>query len=248
MKTIWTLFLALFISANFATAQDTLYVYKTAEVIFKQAVTGVDSITFKNSPSNTVTDIDGNVYKTVKIGTQTWMAENLRTVRYRNYEYIANTPWNYTSTGLYCDFNNDPNLGILNGHIYNWYAATDVRSIAPVGWHVPSNEEWATLANSLGGANVAGTKMKETGTTHWYSPNNYATNESGFNALPGGMRDAGGTFSNYQNGYYKTINWWSTTSSYYNSAGCIQVTFDYPNLFISTTQRDNGCYIRCVKD
>ena len=193
-------------------------------------------------------DLEGNYYATVKIGGQLWMAENLKAIRYRNYEYIPSTPWNYTTTGLWCDFNNDPNLGILNGHMYNWYAATDVRNIAPVGWHVPSNDEWTTLANSLGGANVAGTKMKETGTTHWYSPNIYSTNESGFSALPGSMRGGDGTFGDYQNGYYKLVNWWSTTSTHYTNAGCIQVAFNYPDLFISTTQRTNGCYIRCIKD
>jgi uncharacterized protein (TIGR02145 family) len=153
-------------------------------------VVGVSSV----HPADTVTDIDGNVYRTVTIGNQVWMAENLKTTRYRNGDAIGttspatldisseNTPkyqWAYAG--------DESNVAIY-GRLYTWYAATDSRNIAPIGWHVPTDAEWATLANFLGGESVAGGRLKDIGTTRWKSPNAGATNESGFAGLPGGSR------------------------------------------------------------
>jgi len=142
----------------------------------------------------TMTDQDGNVYKTITIGTQTWMAENLRTSKYRDGSAIPHitdkTAWGDIYTGAYCNINNTTKLDSIAtfGRLYNWYAATDSRNIAPTGWHVPTESEWNTLIYYLGGFSVAGGKMKETGTTHWKTPNTGATNESGFTALPSGLR------------------------------------------------------------
>ncbi|MEI6349029.1 MAG: FISUMP domain-containing protein [Bacteroidota bacterium] len=139
---------------------------------------------------------DGKTYKTVKIGTQTWMAEN--------FAYKAKTGcWLY---------NNDQNNLAIYGYLYDWETA---KKSCPSGWHLPSEAEWKTLTNYLGGprggACVAGGKLKEKGTTHWKTPNSGATNESGFSAVPGGIRMLDGTFDRMGNVGY----WWSSTE--YNS-------------------------------
>ncbi|MCX6303889.1 MAG: fibrobacter succinogenes major paralogous domain-containing protein [Bacteroidetes bacterium] len=143
-------------------------------------------------PATTVTDVDGNVYHTVKIGTQTWMLENLKTTKYRNGNPIPNVTdpagWYNLTTGAYCNYNNDQSNATTYGRLYNWYAATDTRNICPTGWHIPTDAEWTILTDFLGGESVAGGKMKESGTAHWISPNTGATNSSGFTALPGGFR------------------------------------------------------------
>jgi len=138
----------------------------------------------------TITDIDGNVYHSVTIGTQTWMVENLRTSKYRNGDSIINvtnnTSWSTLTSGAYCDYDNTPNNSIIYGKLYNWYAINDSRSIAPMGWHVPTDVEWTTLITYLGGESIAGGKLKETGIIHWETPNGDATNTSIFTGLPGG--------------------------------------------------------------
>ena len=164
---------------------------------------------------STMTDQDGNVYKTIVIGTQTWMAENLRTTKYRDGTSISNvidnTAWINLTTGAYCNYNNTTNADTIAtyGRLYNWYAATNSRNIAPEGWHLPTEAEWRTLIDYLGNNEVGG-KMKETGTTHWLSPNTGATNESGFTALPSGIRsdfrELGKFFAMGKIGYY-----WSST-------------------------------------
>lgn len=147
--------------------------------------------------NRTVADMDGNVYRTVKIGNQWWTAENIRTEHYRNGDPIPNvtdnSSWGALSTGAYCDYDNNTSVASTYGHLYNWYAVTDSRDFAPAGWHVPTDTEWQTLVEYLGGWLVAGGKMKEDGTTHWTSPNIGATNESGFSALPGCGRNYDGS-------------------------------------------------------
>lgn len=150
------------------------------------------SFTTANPNYGTVSDIDGNVYNTIQIGSQTWTVENLKTTRYRNGVTIPNvtdnTAWAALSTGAYCNYNIDAANATTYGRLYNWFAATDANNIAPGGWHVPSYNEWQTLINNLGGENVAGGTAKEAGLAHWQSPNTGATNSSGFTALPGGAR------------------------------------------------------------
>jgi uncharacterized protein (TIGR02145 family) len=132
-------------------------------------IADIDSITFNaTSSSGTVTDIDGNVYQTVTLGGQVWMAENLKVTRYRNGDPIPcvndASAWSGLSTGAYCHYNNDFNNAAIYGRLYNWYAVSDSRNIAPGGWHVPTDTEWQTLVDLLGGSSVAGGKMKTTGT------------------------------------------------------------------------------------
>ena len=180
-------------------------------VIFMLIVSCSDSSTEPEDSGNTVTDIDGNVYQTVKIGDQVWMAENLKVTHYRNGKQIPNvindSLWTELSTGACCAFNNDNIYVQTYGLLYNWYAVNDSRNIAPEGWHVPTDEEWQTLIDSLGGNSLAGGKMKETGTTHWNEPNTGATNESGFTALPAGYRSCStGTFGLLNSSVY----WWAS--------------------------------------
>ena len=198
--------------------------------------------------TGTVTDIDGNTYQTVKIGEQWWMAENLKVTHYRNGDAIPNvtndTTWSDLTTSAYCNYNNNSSNATTYGRFYNWYAVNDSRNIAPTGWHVPSDAEWQTLVDYLGGD--AGGKMKETGTTHWNSPNTGATNESGFTALPGGCRfSIGGSF--YDMGYYAffwasteygTYYAWSRVLFYYSSSV-------YRKYYYG--KRD-GFSVRCVRD
>jgi uncharacterized protein (TIGR02145 family) len=173
-----------------------------------------------SSPSGetgTMTDQDGNVYRTIKIGNQWWMAENLKVTHYRNGDLIPNviddTEWSNLTTGARCAYDNDENNVATYGRLYNWYTVNDSRHIAPAGWHVPSMDaEWQTIVDYLGGS-VAGGKMKETGTAHWKSPNTGATNESGFSALPGGHRYYDGEF--YDMGYYAYFWSSSEVSTYY---------------------------------
>jgi len=199
-------------------------------------------------PTGIVADIDGNVYHTIKIGDQWWMVENLKVTHYRNSDPIPNVTdngeWNGLSTGAYCEYDNNPANVETYGRLYNWYAVDDSRNIAPEGWHVPTDAEWQTLVDYLGGDAVAGGKMKEEGTTHWLSPNTDATNESDFTGLPGGIRNDDGSYgglgshayiwsSTDYDGYWK----WDRTLYYNNS----QV-----NRALGT--KWNGLSVRCVKD
>ena len=156
---------------------------------------------YLNSIENQIplTDIDGNTYQKVIIGSQIWMKENLRVSRYRNGDPIPivtdKTAWSYVSSGARCWYNNDStSYEIPYGNLYNWHSVADNRNICPTGWHVPSNTEVTTLINYLGGPFVAGGKMKSIGTDFWISPNEGATNESGFSGLPGGVRDNNPSF------------------------------------------------------
>lgn len=140
-----------------------------------------------------VADITGNTYKTIQIGSQTWMAENLKTSKLNDgtdIPLIVNTgEWRGLSTPAYCWYLNDePTYKNPYGAIYNWHTVNSAK-LCPTGWHVPGTEEWTTLSNYLGGDSVAFGKLRETGTTHWVTADAEVTNNSGFTALPGGMRD-----------------------------------------------------------
>jgi uncharacterized protein (TIGR02145 family) len=202
-----------------------------------------------NLTYSSVTDVDGNVYKTIKIGTQTWMAENLKVTHYVNGNLITkitdDTQWEFLTTEAYCDYNNKPSFSTIYGKLYNWYSVVDSRNICPIGWHLPSDAEWTTLITYLGGVNVAGGKLKETGTTHWKSPNEGATNESGFTGLPGGGRSPEGIFDFFI--YYG--QWWSFTEDNTNNA--LYSSLDYGTIyafFSSSATKNCGFSVRCVKD
>ena len=196
----------------------------------------------------TVTDIDGNVYHTVTIGTQVWLVENLKTTHYRDGTAIPNVTdgntWDNLTTGAYCDYDNTPSNSDIYGRLYNWYITTNSHNICPKGWHVPSDAEWTTLITYLGGASVAGGKLKETGTTHWESPNTGATNETGFSALPGGTRYDDRTFGGI--GYYGY--WWSSTEYGTDDAWGRDVIYVVSGINRWSYGKTVGLSVRCLKD
>ncbi|MEI8203747.1 MAG: fibrobacter succinogenes major paralogous domain-containing protein [Bacteroidota bacterium] len=147
------------------------------------------TITPTPTPSSPLAhDVDGNVYHTVVIGTQTWMVENLKVTHFRNGDPIVHqrdaSIWSSIYTGLYTNYNNLAATGETYGRLYNWYAAMEGPVLAPEGWHIPTSTEVQTLIDYLGGSAVAGGKLKESGTAHWLAPN---TDGSGFSALPAGV-------------------------------------------------------------
>ena len=202
--------------------------------------------------AETVTDIDGNVYKTIKIGNQTWMAENLKSIHFRNGDPIKNvtndSEWANSNSEAYCWYNNDILNKVTYGALYNGYAVKDSRNIAPLGWHVATIDEWSMLISYLGGVSVAGGKMKEKGTTHWDSPNSDATNESGFNALPGGWRTKGTGAFQYKGstGFYRTSS--EELNSGYDSLWHIMLFNQNANITTSYSVKDYGFSVRCIKD
>ena len=167
-----------------------------------------------------MTDIDGNVYNSVIIGTQEWVKENLNVSKYNDGTIIPQvtdpTAWSNLTTGAWCYYDNDPANGLIYGKLYNYYAvagihdtiaATPNKVLAPIGFHVPTDTNWTTLSDYLGGFNVAGGELKEIGTAHWMSPNTGATNSSSFTGLSDGFCWYYGSFGGM--GLY--ANWWSST-------------------------------------
>jgi uncharacterized protein (TIGR02145 family) len=211
-----------------------------------------------NSVTPLLTDIDGNVYNIVTIGTQVWMAENLKTTKYNDGTPIPNTTdnttWAALTTGAYSDYSNTPSNSTTYGRLYNWYvvdnnAATKVASnggknVCPTSWHMPTDAEWTTLTTYLGGESVAGGKLKETGTTHWTTPNTGATNETGFTALPGGGRNDYGTYVYIGDYGY----WWSSTEGATTYARSRYVGYNISNVLSYNDFKQSGFSVRCVRD
>ena len=194
-------------------------------------------------PVTTIKDIDGNVYHQVTIGTQIWLVENLKTTRYRIGDVTPNETvdslWNKlsnNSTGALCNYNNDVNTGNTYGFLYNWFAASDSRGLAPEGWQ--------TLITYLGGDTIAGGKLKEAGTAHWYSPNAGATNQIGFTALPGGLRVYSGKFEMIGT---MGLFWTSTPSDDYSGFNCGMFN-DNPGAIIDGKRNGYGFTVRAVKN
>ncbi len=201
-----------------------------------------------NLSSQTVRDIDGNVYKTVTIGNQTWMAENLRTTKYRNGDGINNITdgpaWATFTSGAWCDYNNDAGFETRYGKLYNWYAVNDSRNMAPAGWHVATKYEYETLYSYFGGVTLAGGPLKETGFQNWNSPNKGATNVSGFTALAGGIR------------YKQTFMFLGTHCMFWTATSSSEEMAWYGGMYHDGTygitsdlfDKHSGFYVRCVKD
>jgi len=218
--------------------------------------------TLKPFPVNRtiVTDIDNNIYHTIIIGNQVWLQENLKATKFRNGDLITNFtnmkngPWAElmnTKTSAYCNYNNDPALGDVYGRLYNWGVIGDKRGICPTGWHVPTQDEFTELFNFVGGNAVAGGKLKETGTTHWNSPNTGATNEYGFTLLPSGWREMN---SEYMNMGIVTYLWASTehtaggfTEGAVEAAAAV-FSNNYQSAGVTWVLKLEGLPIRCVMD
>lgn len=206
-----------------------------------------DVISFTTkAPAELVTDVDGYVYETIKIGTQVWMASNLKVTHYRNGDPIPTGEWYSLYAGGYCSYNDDDQNKTTYGRLYNWFTIDDSRNIAPEGWHVASIEEWETLIEYLGGNDLAGGRMKVHGTDYWIRPNTGANNESGFSALPGGRISSGGTSLDLRVGAW----FWSSSElggvSY--EALCAGLAFNNSIVILRSKHLYEGLSIRCVKD
>jgi uncharacterized protein (TIGR02145 family) len=233
---------------------------KTAETLTGSLLARIEALELSDVLNNGFTDTrDGNHYDVVKIGNQVWMAENLAylpsvvgpstgsqtTPYYYVYGYDGTVVADAKATTNYATY----------GVLYNWTAAmassasstsnpSGVQGVCPDGWHLPSDAEWTELTNYLEGTSVAGGKLKETGTTHWTSPNTGATNETGFTALPGGYRNYGGTFFNIGNYGF----WWSATDFNSNYAWYRNMGYDISDVSRSNYFKELGFSVRCVRD
>jgi uncharacterized protein (TIGR02145 family) len=196
----------------------------------------------------TVTDIDGNIYNTVKIGSQVWMAENLKVTHYRNGEEVLNISdgviWDYLSTGAYCTYDHSPSNAALYGNLYNWHAVNDSRKLAPEGWHVPSDNDWRAL-NAYLGDETAGGKIKEKDTMHWHYPNVGATDEYGFSALPAGLRSS--SYVGFTNLELNTW-WWTASLNTRGSPLAWGANYDQSSLTWKEWYPTFGFSVRCIKD
>jgi len=248
---------------------DTMYIMKSGAIVGQYNVnTEVDSVIFykptvtQNDTAGTFTDSrDGNEYNWVKIGDQVWMAENLAYLPSVNqvadgsedaagsYYYVYG--YDGTDVNAAKATSNYATYGVL----YNWTAAmagsasstanpSGVQGVCPTGWHLPSDAEWTELTDYLGGVGVAGDKLKETGTTHWYSPNTGATNETGFTALPGGGRASDGSFGSIGGDGY----WWSATEYDATLAWNRYLVNYYSNVYRVNYNKELGFSVRCVRD
>lgn len=208
----------------------------------------VVTFTTLSTTIGTITDIDNNIYHTVSIGTLYWMVENLKTTKYNDgtsiQKVIDKTAWASLRAGAYCEYDNNVSNVAIYGRLYNWYAISS--KLCPSGWHIATDNEWKALVSHLNGENVAGGSLKESGISHWPSPNTGATNSSGFTALPSGYRDK---FGNYvllgQSGI-----WWTATESpssiytaYFNLIGANAI-----NIYRGLMEKVEGYSLRCVKD
>ena len=201
------------------------------------------------APTNEPDLIDARnnrTYKTVKIGSQVWMAENLDVATFRNGDIIPEArtaeEWMNAQSPAWCYYMNDPNNTGKYGKLYNGYAVRDPRGISPEGWHVPSDDEWTVLSSFLGGDSIAGGKMKST--TDWYSPNVNATNSCGFNGKAIGHRDVKGIFS----AFVSENRFWSSTLSAWNSL-YVRYLSHTDNVFgKGSNTSERGLSVRCVKN
>jgi uncharacterized protein (TIGR02145 family) len=246
--------------------QGTIYHYKivgasSCDVIYGKDTTfttlgsGESGIIFSSQLSySLIEDIDGNVYKTITIGNQEWMAENLRTTKYNdgtNINLVApyDVTWLKLTTQGFCWYINNPSYyKNLIGALYNWYAV-NTNKLCPTGWHVPTDIEWTTLTNFAGGEAYAGGKLKEIGQTHWMTPNTGATNETGFTALPAGNRTNNGSFTSLgYYGYLREGSWWSSTQSSSSEAWLRTIVYDNKAILTKSFNKNYGLSIRCLKN
>jgi uncharacterized protein (TIGR02145 family) len=218
----------------------------TGLVIFN---TTTNSLETKNSSGWVSLSSSFVALPTIVIGTQQWMSMNLDVAFYRSGDPIPQvtdpTAWVGLTTGAWCHYNNDPIQGNKYGKLYNWYAVNDPRGLAPQGWHIPSDAEWTILATTLGGASVAGGKMKEPGTFNWITPNTGADNSSGFAGLPGGFRGFSGAFNGVGNFGF----WWS--ASELNTTTTLYRRLFYSNGSLNINSIDKqlfGFSVRCLRD
>ena len=209
---------------------------------------GISGIHNPNVTYGSMTDQEGNSYRTVTIGSQEWMAENLNVSTYRNGEALitgyTGANWQNAPGGAWVYHSNDEATACPYGRLYNWYAVSDNRGICPTGWRVPNEVDWSALEVELGGQLNAGGKMKVAGTEFWMNPNAAATNESGFSGLPGGVLYFYGDFGNQGD----LEVYWSATSFDLSSAWVRMLDFSMANIQLSIFPKTSGFHIRCMRD
>jgi uncharacterized protein (TIGR02145 family) len=202
---------------------------------------------FQQLNAQPVKDIDGNVYPTISIDKQVWMAENLKTTNLNDGTAIPlvtdDKKWSTLKTPGYCWFNNDITNKDVYGALYNWFSV-NTKKICPVGWHVPSITEWSKMISYLGDPGIAGDKLKEAGLEHWKG-NFTATNSSDFTALPGGLRLNQGPFPTFGNSY---AVWWSATEHDSACAWNRGMINSSSNVYKGFDNKGNGFSVRCLKD
>ncbi|MBE0663814.1 MAG: T9SS type A sorting domain-containing protein [Bacteroidales bacterium] len=231
--------------------------YDEGEMILFKGFSGDHTVVYTLLPtqSQTVnfefvacTDEDENNYSVVTIGTQTWMAKNMKTTTYNNGNGIPlvtdRDEWRDLNTAAYCWYENDEAFfGVSYGALYNWFAV-NTGMLCPTGWHVPTDADWTILTDFLGGDGIAGGKLKETGIFHWEDPNTGATNESGFTALPGGIRK--------DNGNFEAVNeegsWWSASQSGGDDAWFRLLASENEGVERDDDEKISGLSVRCIKD
>lgn len=221
------------------------------ETVKINVTAGTDAMFNDDFTYGKAVDIDGNEYKTITIGGQTWMAENLRTTRFRNGvgipEVTDDAAWAALTTAGVSNYENSTDIDYVatHGRLYNWAAVSDSRNIAPEGWHVASDAEWTVLSTFLGGEEEAGAKLKESSTLHWNTPNLNANNSSGFTALPSGRREYfDGSFLNLG---FNTF-WWTSSTYDGNYAWYRYMNYDEVNIYRANFHSTYGYSVRCVKD
>ncbi|OIP50034.1 MAG: hypothetical protein AUK31_05255 [Fibrobacteres bacterium CG2_30_45_31] len=271
MKKILALFVGVAMTSGIVNAQDSLYIYRDGIVICKRATSMIDSIVFHKVilppiTYGSVTDIESNIYKTIALGSQTWMAENLKVTKYNDGTTIPNetseTAWIALTTGASCAYNNTTNIDTIktNGRLYNWFAV-NTGKLCPTGWNVPNDTEWTALQTYLiaGGYNFDGTTTDDkiaksmASTSGWNTSsqngsighNPSLNNRSGYSSVPSGKRDDNGSFVNIGSYGY----WWSSTET---AAGIIgnywSLFFDSKSLSNFGTREFSGFSVRCIKD
>ena len=224
-------------------------------IIFKLNSTFSYSQTIINSSNEStskcpeqIKDIDGNIYKTIKIGEQCWMQSNLKVTKYRDNTVIpkisdANS-WAKLNIGARCSYENILSNSYIYGNLYNWFAVSDKRKICPVGWRVPKDSDWFILTDYLGGVNAGG-KIKASGLKYWNSPNKGATNSSGFTALPSGRRNYDGSYSNIK---YHSFFWTSNVGVINTTAWNRNFYHDLSDVNRVDSDMNYGFSVRCIKE
>jgi uncharacterized protein (TIGR02145 family) len=252
MKTLLVSIVVILVSANLDGQTMTILMKNGKKVEY--SINEIESISYsdfnnsKNDASIFTDPRDGQTYKTVQIGNQIWMAENLKATKFHDGEPIpvgtTKFYWSTCSNPAYCWYNNDEaTYKNTYGALYNWHTVNSGK-LCPKGWHVPSLNEWNALGTYLGGNSIAGSKLKELGYSHWASPNKNATNASNFTGLPGSSRDPKGQWGE---GVGTLGAWWSSTESDPENAHQIYLTNDSEALRNSNPDKKTGLSVRCIK-
>lgn len=258
MRKILLLFLMLFTIKTIG--QNNINIKYTNGNLLTIPLSAIDSINYLANPHvcpNTVSDVDGNLYNTVLIGTQCWMKENLKTTHYKNGTPIqtgfSDSAWSVATVGGYADYNNDTLISMVYGRLYNWYAVADPAGLCPANWHEPEDWEWNVLAKAIDPnadttnynnfqSVIAGGAIKEVGITHWASPNTGATDSIGFTGLPSGSR--------YYNSYcclgYIAF-WWSATEISPISRSR-KIYYNLSDFYGDDFGKSFGFSVRCIKN